>query len=361
MSLFIKEGKINRARLELNESRFLMNHPFTQGTERTKGYFLVVRIRTLVFLLLSLTLVAACTLGSSSSSPNMTSEISQYVIDPTPSLTSSPGVRPSQSTLTEEPSVKNKALTLAITPTKPADSPTPTIATYCEDNLALLQDFYRGYPIPEGAVCISTTTQPSFECPGDGEPCTLDIPPDNQDHNLSCEASASGMAAAYFIPQIPGDYDTWEEYFVDVIPRNCNPHLGFRGSIDGNPSISCEKGFGYGVYAEPVAAALNKAGISARVAYGLSYEDVMEAIKNNHPVMVWISRCLAKPICEGTSCLIYCEHVWLVTGVKGEPGEYVFRVNDPKFGRQYWVYTFPRWDEFTSVDGIGRMSVVIGE
>jgi len=283
-----------------------------------------------------------------------------YVIDPTLSLTSSPQAKPGQFILPDDPALKIKAQALAIAPTKPAYSPMPKEFTYCEDNLALLQDFYRGYPIPEGAVCISTTTQPSFECTTDDEPCTLDIPPDNQDHNLSCEASASGMAAAYFLPQIPGGYDTWEEYFVDAIPRNCNPHLGFRGFIEGKPSISCEKGYGYGVYAEPVAAALNTAGISTRVAYGMSYEDVVEEIKHNHPVMVWTSRCLANPVCEDTICLIYCEHVWLVTGVKGEPGNYVFRVNDPKFGRQYWVYTFPRWDEFTSIDSIGRMSVVIG-
>jgi uncharacterized protein YvpB len=360
MSLCRKEGKIKRDRLEENESSLLMNHPVTQGPERIKDFFQAVWIWKCVFLLISLTLVAACTLRSSSDPTDLASEINQDVIDPNLSLTSSSGARPSQSTIPGDPAEK-KNQALSITPTKPADNPTPTIATYCEDNFALLQDFYRGYSIPEGAVCISMTMLRTFECTTDDEPCTLDIPRDNQDHNLSCEASASGMVAAYFIPQIPGDYDTWEEYFVDVIPRNCNPHLGFRGFIDGNPSISCEKGYGYGVYAEPVAAALNKAGISARVVYGMSYEDVVEAIKNNHPVMVWISRCLAKPICEETSCLIYCEHVWLVTGVKGEPGDYVFRVNDPKFGRQYWVYAFPRWDEFTSVDGIGRMSVVIGE
>jgi uncharacterized protein YvpB len=337
-----------------------MKSPVIQGPEQPKGSIHGARVWKYVFLI-NFTLLAVCTLQSSSDPIDLTSEKNPYVIDSTPSLTSSPGALLSQFTSPNNPAVPIEAQASSTAQTSPAYSQKPLNFTYCEDNFALLQDFYRGYPIPEGAVCISPTTQPSFECPGDGDTCTLDVPPDKQDHSLSCEASASGMAAAYFLPQIPGSYGTWEEYFVDVIPKNCDPHSGFRGSIDGNPSISCEKGFGYGVYAEPVAAALNMAGISARVTYGMSYEDVAEEIKNNRPVLVWTSRCLAAPVCEETSCLIYCEHVWLVTGVKGKPGDYVFRVNDPKFGRQYWVYTFPRWDEFTNIDGIGRMSIVIGE
>ncbi|MGC9384992.1 MAG: C39 family peptidase [Kosmotogaceae bacterium] len=202
---------------------------------------------------------------------------------------------------------------------------------------------------------------PKNICDPDDEICVLDVSADRQDYILSCEASVSGMAASYFCPKPPEDFISWENYFIEHIPTNCNPHQGFRGSIDGVVSISCDPGYGYGVYAEPVADAFNDAGIPATVVYNMTYEDVIEELRNNHLVIVWVSPYEQEPVCDDKACYIYGEHVWLVTGVKGNPNDYYFRVNDPKFGRQFWVSSFPRWEDFKSDEGVGFMSVVIGK
>jgi uncharacterized protein YvpB len=202
----------------------------------------------------------------------------------------------------------------------------------------------------------------SFEasCPPDGDTCVIEAPRDRQDYSLSCEASVSGMAATYYRPKPPEGFITWEEYFVEQIPQDCNPYIGFRGSINGITSTYCEPGYGYGVYAEPVAEALNNAGITAKVAYGLTYNDVAEEIRNNRLVIVWISPFNDPAKCENSVCLIFGEHVWLVRGIKGTPDNYLFLINDPQTGIDYWVYEFPRWEEFKSEAGEGNMSIIIG-
>jgi len=178
----------------------------------------------------------------------------------------------------------------------------------------------------------------------------LSVPIDAQDFSLSCESSASAMVAAYFKPEPPAGFSNWEEYFVKTIPLDCNPHKGFRGKIDGYLSTSCEAPNGYGVYAEPVAAALNKVGISAIVEYGVDYLGVAQAVKDGYPVIVWISGKSVEPEYETDPetgqkyPLLLGEHVWVVIGVSSDNKN--FLINDPWQGRQYWSNNFPRWDVF---------------
>lgn len=194
------------------------------------------------------------------------------------------------------------------------------------------------------------------------ETVILPVPIDAQDLSLSCESSAAAMVARYFQPSPPEGFSNWEEYFIGVIPRHCNPHRGFRGSISGSLSTSCnaEAGLGYGVYAEPVAAALQQTGIPARVEYGVGYDWVAEQIRNGRPVIVWISGKNAPseyetdPETGQEYVLLLGEHAWTVIGVDGEGANRRFLINDPWRGRQYWVRGFPRWDVF------GNMSVVVG-
>jgi uncharacterized protein YvpB len=204
------------------------------------------------------------------------------------------------------------------------------------------------------------------------EVCILDVPLDKQDYNLSCEASVSGMAASYFVKNPPINpttdkmYSSWEEYFINTIPHNCDPHLGFAGDIKGRISTGCNReGFGYGVYAEPLAEAFRKAGIDAEVRYGINRDDVEAYIRSGHPVIVWTSNSEDSPVCEMINdksvCYVIAEHVWLVTGVRKRGTNRDFLIIDPKTGEQYWVWGFPRWNDFTNYDGIGRMSIIIGQ
>jgi LysM repeat protein len=190
----------------------------------------------------------------------------------------------------------------------------------------------------------------------------LAVPVDNQDRLLSCEASAAGMIAAFYRPTPPQGYFSWEKYFIGVIPPHYNPHRGFRGNMDGQQSTApCVDHFcsvGYGVYAEPVAQALQEAGlgIGARAEYGVDYAAVAQAIQAGHPVIVWIFhpdyyksynpatmlQVETDPETNQTYKLIEGEHVLVVRGVSADGKS--FLVNDPYQGRSYWVSTFNHWD-----------------
>lgn len=200
----------------------------------------------------------------------------------------------------------------------------------------------------------------------------LDIPVDAQDHLLSCEASVAAMAAQYYRPTPPEGYTNWEQYFVKAIPIHCNPHRGFRGNIDGlqrttNQNCDNNRGpYGYGVYAEPVAAAMTQIGVNAQVEYGVDYQAVAEAVKGGHPVMVWIfnpvyykkynpgtmRRIEIDPETHQEYALIEGEHILIVRGVSGDEKRYY--VNDPYRGRVYWISAFNLWEEFNG------MRVIIG-
>ncbi len=198
-----------------------------------------------------------------------------------------------------------------------------------------------------------------------GSPVILPVPLDRQDHTLSCESSAAGMAAAFFQSSPPQGYADWESYFVQVIPPHQNPHRGFRGNIDGQVGLMCTGqvcASGYGVYAEPVAQALNQAqiGVEARVEYGVDYAAIEQAIKAGSPVLVWVfnpfhgdynpaamRRLEIDPETNQPYTLIEGEHVYVVVGVAAE-GK-TFLVHDPYQGRSLWVAHFSRWDLFNGM------------
>jgi len=187
------------------------------------------------------------------------------------------------------------------------------------------------------------------------------FPLDAQDLSLSCESSAAKMVASNVDPTPPEGYQDWEKYFIDTIPAHCNPFRGFRGKIDGRLSTSCDakNGWGYGVYAEPVAEALQKAGIQVQVEYGVDYDRVANLIKEGRPVIVWMSGKSVAPTYEidpetGQKFpLLLGEHTWVVNGVTGEKGNRSFLIHDPWKGRQFWVKGFPRWDVFSGMRIVG--------
>ena len=167
----------------------------------------------------------------------------------------------------------------------------------------------------------------------------LNVPLYGQLHSLSCEAAAARMMASYYgIAQEEG-------WFQSAFGANDNPHLGFRGNVDGV--------FGwindYGTYAEPVIRVLQIAGVSTTIRYGMTYDELRAALDQGAPTIVWTSpRSDVHDVPEGYR-LIPEEHTYVVVGYN-DAG---FIVNDPLYGgRRLQMATIPGWEAF------GNMAVV---
>jgi LysM repeat protein/uncharacterized protein YvpB len=167
----------------------------------------------------------------------------------------------------------------------------------------------------------------------------LAVPLYGQLRTLSCEAAAARMLADYYgVSQA----ETW---FLDAFGSSDNPHAGFRGNVDG--------AFGwidnYGTYAETVVRALLGSGVNAAVRYGMSYDDLREALDRGAPVIVWTSsRGDYYDMPEGYR-LVPEEHTYVVTGYDSAG----FSVNDPLYGgRRLKLKSIPGWELF------GNMAVV---
>ncbi len=107
----------------------------------------------------------------------------------------------------------------------------------------------------------------------------LEVPRQRQSHNLSCESSAASMAAQYHGVPVA------EEEVLAALPRDPNPHLGFRGNVDGPPG-SLED---YGVYAGPVLEVLQRRGLEARLIAGGALAGIKAALARGNPVVAWIT------------------------------------------------------------------------
>ena len=137
----------------------------------------------------------------------------------------------------------------------------------------------------------------------------LSVPRQRQSHNLSCESSAASMAARYHgIPLSEADV-------LAALPLHDNPHLGFRGNVDG-PTGGIDD---YGVYAGPILDILNSRGLQARrVENGLT--GIKEALARGNPVIAWVTYdCqagtpTAQMIGGQEVVLVPYQHVVVVTG-----------------------------------------------
>lgn len=106
----------------------------------------------------------------------------------------------------------------------------------------------------------------------------LSVPRQQQSHNLSCESSAASMAATYLGVPLS------EAEVLAALPRNANPHLGFRGSVDG-PTGSIED---YGVYAGPIQNVLSERGLRAELVQD-GLPGIRDALARGNPVIAWIT------------------------------------------------------------------------
>jgi uncharacterized protein YvpB len=153
----------------------------------------------------------------------------------------------------------------------------------------------------------------------------LTVARQRQSHNLSCESSAASMVAQY------QGVNLSEAEALAALPLNDNPHLGFRGNVDG-PTGGIED---YGVYAGPVIEVLNAWGLQARpVEGGLS--GIKAAIARDNPVIAWVTyNCLPSTptmaVVDGEEVtLVPNQHVVVVIGYNAE-GVWA---NDPWDGQE---------------------------
>lgn len=104
-----------------------------------------------------------------------------------------------------------------------------------------------------------------------------DFPVFAQWYNLSCEYSSTRMMTAYWHREIN------DTQFINLIAFDPNPHLGYRGNINGPFGGTWD----YGIYAEPIALALEKQGFEHKL-LGNGVESLKEELALGRPVQVWV-------------------------------------------------------------------------
>ncbi len=144
-----------------------------------------------------------------------------------------------------------------------------------------------------------------------------------QERRLTCESSAASMATRGAIT---------ESQIMAAMPRKPNPNLGFRGNPDGKQGTTLTN---YGVYAQPVHAALLRYGYRSDL---LSYQpdwSLISYINRGWPVVTWVTYAL-QPVVPRLArwngeqfFLVPHEHAVLVVGYSSS--EVI--ANDPWTGR----------------------------
>jgi uncharacterized protein YvpB len=141
----------------------------------------------------------------------------------------------------------------------------------------------------------------------------LTVARQQQSHTLSCESSAASMTAQYHGVQLS------EEEILALLPRSSNPHLGFRGNVDGPTGGTID----YGVYAGPILDILNDRGLQAELVTG-GLEGIEAAIARGNPVIAWVTyNCLRSTsttvdIDGQDVVLVPNQHAVVVTGFNNE-------------------------------------------
>jgi uncharacterized protein YvpB len=177
----------------------------------------------------------------------------------------------------------------------------------------------------------------------------LDAPIYQQVHSLSCESSAATMAANYYGVGVN------EETIIGALPKHDNPHLGFRGNIDG-PYGGIED---YGVYAEPVRQILVQFGLDVKHLAG-GIDEIKAHIQHGRVVIAWVTYDLQVQTPQQVTTsdgqivtLIPYQHAVLVTGYNPNG----LWVNDPYSGTQTFA---PEADFRRSFAYLGNMALVVG-
>jgi len=97
-------------------------------------------------------------------------------------------------------------------------------------------------------------------------------------YNLDCEYAATAAVTWYYGGVVS------QRVFIAEVPFDANPHLGFRGRINGPVGGTAD----YGIYAEPLVPVLQRHGFQAQTVYGDSGW-LKTQIAAGHPVVVWMT------------------------------------------------------------------------
>lgn len=197
------------------------------------------------------------------------------------------------------------------------------------DIRAELEDLRSALDVVMNRTNVEATAAGSSrtEEPAPKRPLTvrLSVERQQQSHNLSCESSAASMAARYHGVPLS------EEEVLALLPSNSNPHLGFRGNVDGPTGGIID----YGVYAGPIAEILNAHGLRARMVSG-ALKEIEAAISAGNPVIAWVTyNCMASTptatLIDGQNVtLVPNQHAVVVTGFNAD-GVWA---NDPWDGQE---------------------------
>jgi uncharacterized protein YvpB len=182
----------------------------------------------------------------------------------------------------------------------------------------------------------------------------LDAPLLKQEHSLSCESSAAVMAARFHgLPVDEGD-------ILHALPRHENPHLGFRGNVDG-PYGGIDD---YGVYAEPIRQVLTDLGLQVEHLSG-GINEIKEHIRQERPVIAWVTYRMQvqspRQVTLNSGAggygsavtLVPYEHAVLVVGYNAEG----LWVHDPYDGTRTW---YGEADFGRSFGYLDNMALVVG-
>ena len=172
----------------------------------------------------------------------------------------------------------------------------------------------------------------------------LTVPYYRQVYAQSCEAASVRMALAYRGIG-SSDWDILQKFGYNPTHKNQetntweDPQKQFVGDVNGNQS----EGTGWGVFAEPVAAAVRSYGRQASTHYGVSAQLLAQQLYNDRPVVLWgiwgsSARIQTWTTADGgTASGPFPMHVRLVVGVKGSVENPLgFYVHDPITGSAYW-------------------------
>jgi uncharacterized protein YvpB len=144
------------------------------------------------------------------------------------------------------------------------------------------------------------------------------VPHERQLYNLSCESRSAVDLAAFWGVKIG------ERAFFGALPKSDNPHKGFVGKVTAPPGSLPP--LGYGVYAEPVAATLQRFGLNAQAHYRLGLDGLRAELAAGRPVLVWITYELRSYPTQtwvsrdgDTSDIVPYEHTAVVVGYQSAP------------------------------------------
>ena len=189
--------------------------------------------------------------------------------------------------------------------------------------------------IPAGAQSRPIVTS-------DGATKLPGMPVVRQSLPLSCEAAAVSITTAYWGNQVS------EWVFIENMPTNANPHLGFRGSITGAFGGTKD----YGVYAEPFVSLLSRYGFTGDVFYAEGDAAQLKSqIDLGHPVVTWITNMATKQTksygyADGARfALVPQEHAVVVYGYD-ENGVYVADPGDGAYRQIDWKDFLRSWGYF---------------